>query len=104
MESARFFLIDAVGAMFRCAEEGETPSLDVRMRQRLAAWNASRSAARAVRLIYEQAGTSALHATNPLERAFRDVHAAGQHMAVGLAVQEAAGRVVLGMDPGSPLI
>jgi len=104
VESARLFLMDGVGAMFRCAEAGETPSLDVRMRQRLAAWNASRSAARAVRLIYEQAGTSALYATNPLERAFRDVHAAGQHMAVGLAVQEAAGRVVLGMDPGSPLI
>jgi hypothetical protein len=37
-----------------------------------------------------------------LERCFRDVHAATQHIAVATSNYELAGRVLLGLDPGTP--
>lgn len=101
--SARLFVREAIADVFASAVAEVPPSLELRTRQRLAAWHTARSCVRAVQLMYETAGTSALYESSPIERAFRDVHAAARHVAVATAAQEAAGRALFGLDPG-PLI
>ncbi|MEU7909187.1 acyl-CoA dehydrogenase family protein [Actinoplanes sp. NPDC049118] len=67
-----------------------------RARLRLAVLTATRNAARAVDLVYQAAGGSAVYAASPLQRHFRDVHVATQHAMVNTDVLETAGAVLLG--------
>ena len=46
-------------------------------------------------------GGSAIYESSPLQRRCRDVHVATQHMIVGPATWELAGRVLLGLEPGT---
>ena len=62
------------------------------------------SATQAVDLVYLTGGATSLYASCPLERAFRDVHAITQHIAVHPRVLETAGRVLFGLDPEVPLL
>jgi len=39
-----------------------------------------------------------------LERAWRDVHTASQHVLLSVARLEITGRALLGLDPGAPVI
>ena len=104
VRAARLFLEQALDSTWRQAEDGLAASIEDRAVRRLAMWNAGRSSAVAVRLMYEAAGTTAIYATSPLERAFRDIHVAAQHVTIGPMAQEAAGRALLGLDPGSPFV
>lgn len=70
---------------------------------RLAATNNAWSAAKAVDLVYHAAGGSAIYETSPLQRCFRDVHVATQHIMVAQPTYEVLGRVKLGMPARSPL-
>jgi alkylation response protein AidB-like acyl-CoA dehydrogenase len=65
---------------------------------RLAVATASRNAARAVDLMYDAAGGTALYMSSPLQRYRRDVHAATQHAMVGPDIRETIGAVLLGED------
>ena len=47
--------------------------------------------------MYEAGGGSAIYDTNPLQRRFRDVHVATQHMMVAPAIWELSGRLLLGV-------
>jgi alkylation response protein AidB-like acyl-CoA dehydrogenase len=67
---------------------------------RLACTQAAQNAAQAVDLMFEAGGISSLFHSSPLERHFRDVHAALQHIAVAPSSMELAGRVFMGFDPG----
>ncbi len=68
---------------------------------RLAACHATTCAMQAVDLVYALGGGSSLFEGNRLERCFRDIHAAGQHIAVApMANLEPVGRVLFGLDPG----
>ncbi|GID98348.1 acyl-CoA dehydrogenase family protein [Amorphoplanes digitatis] len=67
-----------------------------RARLRLAVRTATRNAVRAVDLVYQAAGGSAVYAASPLQRHFRDVHVAAQHAMVNTDVLETAGAVLLG--------
>jgi alkylation response protein AidB-like acyl-CoA dehydrogenase len=52
-----------------------------------------------VDLVFHAAGTNALYRKYPLERYFRDIHAAVQH-AAGLPIHyESAGQALLGLRP-----
>lgn len=105
VQSARLLLVAAIDGMWAEALAGHAPpSLDARLRQRLAAWNAARSALRATRLMYEAAGTTAVYSSSPLDRALRDVTVATQHATVSAAAQETVGRVLLGLEPNTPLV
>ena len=64
---------------------------------RLAATTATRSCARAVDLMYNAGGGSSIYAASPLQRHFRDVHVATQHVMVAEATYAAVGRVFLGI-------
>ena len=60
------------------------------------------ASAQAVDLLYNAAGGTAIYEHNLLERCFRDVHAATAHVGISSANFEISGRVLLGLDPGTP--
>ena len=65
---------------------------------------AARLAADAVDLIYDAAGASAIQTACPIERCWRDAHAITQHVILNTTRFEVVGRVLLGLDPGFPII
>ena len=67
-------------------------------RLRLAIATANRNAAGAVDLVYTAAGGTSVYSASPLQRHFRDVHAATQHAMVGADLRETVGAVLLGED------
>ena len=102
LRSARAFLVESVHDIWNAVAAGDTPSLPQRATARLAAAQAAAASAQAVDLLYNAAGGTALYESNLLERCFRDVHATTQHMGTSSANFELSGRVLLGLDPGTP--
>jgi indole-3-acetate monooxygenase len=104
VRSARLYLFDSLERLWsRVTGTGEAPMAE-RAQARLAASHAVASAVQAVDLMYTAAGASALYTTSPLERAFRDIHAITQHIGVHPRVLETTGRVLLGLEPDTPLL
>jgi alkylation response protein AidB-like acyl-CoA dehydrogenase len=102
LRSGRAFLFDELGACWDDALAGREITLHRRASVRLAAWQATQCAIQAVDLMYACGGGSSLFQGNRLERCFRDVHAAGQHIAVATQSNlEPIGRVLFGLDPGT---
>lgn len=102
VRSARAFLIDELHGIWDTVAAGKMPSVPQRAVARLAAAQAASASAQAVDLIYNAAGGSALYETSLIERCFRDVHATTQHVGISSANFEISGRVLLGLDPGTP--
>lgn len=70
-------------AKAKAAQAGNSPTLDQRARVQLAAQNAMRAGIEAVDTAFNLTGGSALYEDNPLQRCFRDLHAASQHLFYG---------------------
>ena len=100
LASARQFVRYAVGESWEAAGGGEL-NLGHRARLRLAATHATGAAAEVVDAMYELGGGTSIYRTSPLQRRFRDVHAATQHVMVGQPTYELAGRVLLGLEVGA---
>jgi alkylation response protein AidB-like acyl-CoA dehydrogenase len=77
---------------------GGPPTLRQRAMVRLAAAKAAEAAVQAVDVLFN----AALFESNPIGRCFRDVHATTQHIGTNANNYELAGRVLLGLDPGTP--
>lgn len=104
LRSARAFLFEATAAAWDSASSaGEIP-LEERTDLRLAASHAVRAAAGAVDLMYNAGGGSAVFRTSPLQRCFRDVHVATQHMMVSPTTFELTGRLLLGLDTDTAML
>jgi alkylation response protein AidB-like acyl-CoA dehydrogenase len=98
LRAARAFLREAASSAYAAAErDGEVP-LRERALLRLAATHAITAAARAADAAYGLAGGSSIYESSALQRRFRDVHTATQHMMVGPSTWELAGRVLLGLE------
>jgi indole-3-acetate monooxygenase len=104
VRSARLFVFDAARRLWDEVMAGGEATMPARAQVRLATWHAVSSATQAVDLVYLTGGATSLYASCPLERAFRDVHAITQHIAVHPRVLETAGRVLFGLDPEVPLL
>ena len=65
---------------------------------------ACRLSLRAIDLLIEAAGMSGVRVPSPLERGWRDAHTATQHVLLSIGRVEVAGRLLLGLDPESPVI
>ncbi len=98
LRGARAFLVEAVDAAWQAAQaEGVIPA-DMRRDLRLAASHATTASAEVVRDMYTLGGGSSVHRTAPIQRAFRDVHVATQHMMVAPATWELTGRMLFGLE------
>jgi alkylation response protein AidB-like acyl-CoA dehydrogenase len=102
VQSARAWLFALFAEVAETCATGHAISLQQRARLRLASVNAGQSAAQAVDLICNAGGSSSIFTSSPLERFSRDVRAAAQNIAVTPITYEICGRVLLGMDPGTP--
>jgi indole-3-acetate monooxygenase len=102
LSSARAFMFDEANKLWDTVAAGDVPSLRQRAIARLAAAQAASASAQAVDLLYNAAGGTALYESNVIERCFRDVHATTQHVGTSSANFELSGRVLLGLDPGTP--
>ena len=85
LRSARAFVIDEASALWHTACTGDPPSLEQRAGFQLAAQQAMRAARQAVDATFDLTGAGAVHATHPLQRCFRDLHTASQHVYFSLA-------------------
>jgi len=103
LRSARAFVLDAVGELWNTVAAGDEPSHKERALVHLACSNASTGAIRVVDLVCEVAGTAANQALHPLERCQRDVRVIPQHITVSPQWNDAAARILLGMESDSLL-
>jgi alkylation response protein AidB-like acyl-CoA dehydrogenase len=97
LRAARALLYEAIEAAWARAQVAGEIDLSTRAEIRLAATHMTRTAAAVTRVAYDLGGGAALYLSNPLQRRFRDAHAMTQHMMVGPATYELAGRVLLGL-------
>jgi alkylation response protein AidB-like acyl-CoA dehydrogenase len=95
--SARAFLYEAIASAWDAAESRGTVSVEQRAALRLAATHATAASASAVDTAYDLGGGTAIYETSPLQKRFRDVHAATQHMLIGPSTWELTGRLMLGL-------
>jgi 3-hydroxy-9,10-secoandrosta-1,3,5(10)-triene-9,17-dione monooxygenase len=88
----------------RITEAGIVPSIEQRARYRRDGAFAATLCTKAVDLLFAATGGAAIYERNPIQRAFRDVHAANAHYMLNWDVNGAMyGRVALGLPPDAPL-
>src|SRR5262249_48341752 len=102
--SGRAYVREATRDTWETVSRGERPSPEQRAVFRLAVAHAMDNAVEAVDLLYRLGGASSIYATSRLDRCLRDVHTAAAHVWVAPDTYELAGRLLLGLDPGSPNI
>lgn len=97
LSAARSFFRSEVTRAEAAAEGDGTLDTELRASLRLAATYATRTAAQVVDACYDLGGGSSVFNESPLQRRFRDVHAATQHMMIAPQTYELAGRVLFGL-------
>jgi alkylation response protein AidB-like acyl-CoA dehydrogenase len=102
--SARAYVREATRDAWETVSRGELLSPGQRAVYRLSIAHAMANAVQAVDLMYGLAGASAIYAASRLDRCLRDAHTAAAHVWVAPDTYELAGRLLLGLDPGSPTI
>jgi alkylation response protein AidB-like acyl-CoA dehydrogenase len=97
LRAGRVFLSEAAQGLWEAAEMGEVP-MEQRVLARLAATHAITLATGAVDAVFHAAGATAIRATCPLERRFRDAHATHQHLQGRPDHYRTAGQWALGLN------
>jgi 3-hydroxy-9,10-secoandrosta-1,3,5(10)-triene-9,17-dione monooxygenase len=103
-DAAEAIVLRDCGEATRITEAGIVPSLEQRARYKRDGAFAAALCTRSVDLLFSATGGGAIYARNPIQRAFRDVHAANAHYNLNWDVNGAIyGRVALGLPPDAPL-
>jgi alkylation response protein AidB-like acyl-CoA dehydrogenase len=102
--AAQAVLHDALDATWAHGAAGESFDNTTLARQRLGTVTAVRLSAQAADLLHDAAGMNAVARDTVLERCWRDLHTMTQHIILSPGRYEIAGRVLLGLDPASPVI
>ena len=95
VESARAFVFDALEQLWASLVAGRETTIEERVRLRLAITYAHDACARAVQQLYHAAGSASVYVPNVLDRQFRDIHTADQHVIAGGGVYEQGGKALL---------
>jgi indole-3-acetate monooxygenase len=104
LQAARAYFYSCNDEIWRKGEAGESFSIQDRAHARLAVVTAAKLAVQAVDLVADAAGMNSALTSSPIERCWRDVHTATQHVLMNTTRFEVVGRVLFGLDPGSPVI
>jgi alkylation response protein AidB-like acyl-CoA dehydrogenase len=104
LRAARTYWYSEIEGLWDVAVHNCPIYLEQRTSQRIASLLATEHCVEVVDLLYRLAGSSAIFQSSPLERCFRDVHTAAQHLQVQEGRWETTGRVFMGLEPGSPVI
>lgn len=104
LRSARCYWYDNVERLWTTVTSGDQVSLDDRVSVRLASLTAVENSLAVVDSLYRLAGSTAIFQSSLLERCWRDVHTAAQHLQVQDGRWETAGRVLFGLDPATPFV
>ncbi|HEX4189217.1 MAG TPA: acyl-CoA dehydrogenase family protein [Solirubrobacteraceae bacterium] len=97
LRAARALYYEAILQAWGAAQSDRQVGEQLRLGLRLAATHAVRSSAEVARSMYDLGGGSAIYDDSPLQRRFRDAHAATAHFQVNPATWELAGRLLLGL-------
>jgi len=104
LRSSRAFAYEAIERAWEAARADGEIGTEHRRDLRLATTHATRASAAAVDLMYELGGGTSVYRRSPLQRIFRDVHVATQHMMVSPATLELTGRLFLGLETDTSLL
>lgn len=102
--AARALLGQTLDEVWTAVADGGTLEVGQRVAVRLAATHATHEAKQVVDVAYELAGSTAIFASQPFERRFRDVHAVSQQLQARAAHYETVGRYLLGLEPATAFI
>jgi alkylation response protein AidB-like acyl-CoA dehydrogenase len=97
LRAARLLVFDAIEQAWDEAATG-TPSPQVRARLAGAVQHAQRVCTEVVEWVLHTSGGSAIYDSSPLQRCWRDINAAGQHIAFGAETERRMARVELGVE------
>jgi alkylation response protein AidB-like acyl-CoA dehydrogenase len=97
LRAARSLYYEAIGEAWVASQQQAPVSDSLRLGLRLAATHAVRTSADVARSMYDLGGGTAIYEDSPLQRRFRDAHAATAHFQVNPATLELAGRLLLGL-------
>jgi alkylation response protein AidB-like acyl-CoA dehydrogenase len=98
LQAARSFVFDAAGDIWHTVCGGDPPSLEQRGRMLLACSQAMRAAVKAVDRVMYLVGADAVMSDQPLQRCFRDLHAANQHIIFSAPRDQAYAKLRFGID------
>jgi len=105
VDAARMLLHRAAGDIYDAADWGGDMTVEVRARIRMDSAYAVRLCMNAGEAMFLVSGGSGLAETNPVQRAWRDLHAINQHALLQLSTNaEIYGRTILGLEPGSDIL
>jgi 3-hydroxy-9,10-secoandrosta-1,3,5(10)-triene-9,17-dione monooxygenase len=103
-DAARAIMLADCDDATRAVGEGRMPDLEHRARFRRDGAFAASLCTKAVDLLFGATGGGAIYARNPLQRAFRDIHAANAHYVLNWDINGAMyGRVALGLPADATL-
>ena len=101
ISGARAYVLDAVGNLWTAlCERKDDPGPEI-LQGRLAVTQAVRESVRAIDLLYHAAGSHAVRQSNDLERYFRDIHSAVQHIGALPYNYQYGGQALLGLPPNA---
>jgi alkylation response protein AidB-like acyl-CoA dehydrogenase len=98
LRAARAFYYETLEAAWQKALAGKPIPVAERRDLRLATNHAVQAAVATVDAMYTLAGGSSVYESSSLQRRFRDVHVATQHIMVGPTIWETVGRLLLGVE------
>lgn len=96
--SGRAYLYEALREGWETAVTGQMLSLEQKMKIQLATSHAIRTAADAVDLVHEVAGSSAIRNEYRFQQHFRDVHTITQHAHVSTSRYQSVGNLMFGLE------
>jgi alkylation response protein AidB-like acyl-CoA dehydrogenase len=103
LRAGRAFLYEAAEEAWDTLERGDPVGMHQRAMVRLACVQATCASVKATDLAYRLGGGTAVYESSVLQRLLRDVHTITQHVQLSANNYEPVGRVVFGLDPGTPV-
>jgi alkylation response protein AidB-like acyl-CoA dehydrogenase len=104
LAAARALALQVLSGIWDQARVGRIPPLEQQAEARAASAYITEIAQRVATVAFQAAGGGALFDTNPLQRYFRDVFAAGQHFLVSQSSYRALGQFKLGQPDANPML